>query len=249
MKSPIASIALGAATAALLFASPVDGAESNDKPMSGPAKNGAPQLFAYKAPLRGAPATRVGGGTRSFGKNPPIVLSVLAPNETGYTTREKPIVYWYVSETLDTPVELTLSSTASLEEASKPALEITLQPPIRKGVHALALGEHGVALKPGVEYQWFVAVVSDAARRSNDVVAGGSIERVAETPAVRSRIDAAQPAERAALYAGEGIWYDVIDQLSQSIGADPGNRALRAQRAALLEQVGLSEAAEFDRAP
>lgn len=185
--------------------------------------------FSYKPPLRGAPATRVGGGTRSVGALA-LTVSVLAPNETGFTTHDKPTIYWYVSETLNTPVELTLTTTEPLKDAVPPALEITLQPPIAKGVHALRLGDHGVTLKPGVEYQWFVAVVSNPAQRSSDVVAGGAIKRV-------------EPAA----YAQDGLWYDAIDQLSQRISANPADQRLRQQRAALLEQVGLREAAAFDR--
>jgi hypothetical protein len=189
----------------------------------------ASATFSYKPPLRGAPATRVGGGTRSVGALA-LTVSVLAPNETGFTTRDKPTIYWYVSEALNTPVELTLTTTEPLKDAVPPALELTLQPPIARGVHALRLADHGVTLKPGVEYQWFVAVVNNPAQRSSDVVAGGAIKRVA--PAV---------------YAEDGLWYDAIDKLSQQISANPADQRLRQQRAALLEQVGLREAAAFDR--
>src|SRR5687767_2532789 len=72
--------------------------------------------FSYKPPLRGAPATRVGGGTRSLG-NQALTLSVLAPNETGFTTRQNPTVYWYVSEALTSPVELTVTTTEPLKDA------------------------------------------------------------------------------------------------------------------------------------
>jgi len=185
---------------------------------------------SYKPPLRGAPATRVGGGTRSIGTQA-LTVNVLAPNETGFTTRDKPTVYWYVSEPLNTPVELTLTTTEPLKDAVPTTLELTLQPPIAQGVHALRLGDHGVTLKPGVEYQWFVAVVSNPAQRSNDVVAGGGIKRITPADAVR-----------------DGVWYDALDQLSQQISADPADARLRQQRAALLEQVGLREAAAFDRA-
>jgi hypothetical protein len=183
--------------------------------------------FTYKP--RGGPATRVGGGTRSVGASP-LTLSVLAPNETGLTTRANPTVYWYVSEPLNNPVELTLTSTEPLKDAVPPALELTLQPPIAKGVHALRLGDHGVTLKPGVEYQWFVAVVVNPAQRSNDVVSGGGIKRIAGAEAVQ-----------------DGAWYDAIDQLSREISANPADARLRQQRAALLEQAGLREAAAFDR--
>jgi Domain of Unknown Function (DUF928) len=210
-------------------------------------KGDTPMAITYNAPLRGAPATRVGGGTRSAAATKSVQLSVLAPSDTGYTTRDKPTIYWYVSETLQKPVELTITSNESLEAASKPAFELTLQPPIARGVHALSLEQHGVVLKPGVEYQWFVALVGNAAQRSNDVIAGGTIKRVAETDAVRSRLKEAGAASRPALYAGAGIWYDAIDEISRLISAQPENRELRAQRAALLEQVGLTEAAAFDR--
>jgi len=185
--------------------------------------------FSYKPPLRGAPATRVGGGTRSLGSRT-FTVSVLAPNETGLTTRDKPTIYWYVSETLNSPVELTLTTTDPVKDAATPSLEIMLQPPISKGVHALRLADHGITLKPGVEYQWFVAVVTNPAQRSGDIIAGGAIERLA-----------------GAGHARDGVWYDTIDQLSQLISANPANPRLRQQRAALLEQVGLREAAAFDR--
>jgi hypothetical protein len=183
--------------------------------------------FTYKP--RGGPATRVGGGTRSIGSSH-LTVSVLAPNETGFTTRDDPTVYWYVSEPLTTPVELTLTSTEPLKDAVPTALELTLQPPIARGVHALRLSDHGVTLKPGVEYQWFVAVVTNPAQRSSDVVSGGGIKRIAAGEA-----------------AQDGIWYDTIDQLSRAISANPADARLRQQRAALLEQVGLREAAAFDR--
>ena len=217
---------------------PTESARKGDAPVG---------AITYNAPLRGAPATRVGGGTRSAATKS-VQLSVLAPSDTGYTTRDKPTIYWYVSETLQKPVELTIINNESLEAASKPAFEVTLQPPLARGVHAISLEQYGVALKPGVEYQWFVALVGDAAHRSNDVIAGGTIKRVAETDSVRSRVKEASAASRGALYASAGIWYDAMDELSKQISAQPENRDLRAQRAALLEQVGLTEAAAFDRA-
>ncbi len=46
----------------------------------------------YKPPIRGAPATRVGGGTRGPGDKRPSVR-VLAPNHVGFTTRAQPELY------------------------------------------------------------------------------------------------------------------------------------------------------------
>jgi Flp pilus assembly protein TadD len=52
----------------------------------------------------------------------------------------------------------------------------------------------------------------------------------------------------ARIYAEEGVWYDAIDALSRAIEKSPNDAALREQRAALLEQVGLQAAANYARA-
>jgi hypothetical protein len=236
MKISVATILLSTATAVALF-SPAVYAQSSDAQKS---------EVTYKPPLRGAPLTRVGGGTRGVGNV--LAVNVLAPGETGYTTQEKPTIYWFASQPVDQPVEITITSTESLQDAAKPVLEITLQPPIAKGIHAFRLADHNIALKPGVEYQWFVAVVSNPAQRSNDVLAGGTIKRVTDSP-VQAQVKQASPAQLPSLYAEAGIWYDAIDQLSTQISANQSNRQLRERRAALLEQVGLKEAAAFDRSP
>jgi hypothetical protein len=236
MRSSVA-ILLGTAAAAVLSSSAIHAQERD-------AAKSEAAAVTYKPPLRGAPLTRVGGGTRGIGNT--LAVNVLAPSDTGYTTQEKPTIYWFASQPIDKPVELAITSTASLQEAATPVLEITLQPPLAKGIHAFRLADHGVTLKPGVEYQWFVAVVRNPAQRSNDVLAGGTIKRV-EDGAVQARIKQAPPAQWPALYADAGIWYDAIDQLSSQIGADQANRQLRERRAALLEEVGLREVAAFDR--
>jgi len=238
MQTSIATLLLGAAACAALISPAVTAKE--------PATDGRLILAqAYKPPMRGAPSTRVGGGSRSAGFT--LRVNVLAPSETGYTLQDKPTIYWFASDAIDSPVELTVTSTESLRAASKPLLEITLKPPLAKGVHALRLADHGVTLTPGIEYQWFVAVVRNPAQRSNDVLAGGTIKRVAADAAVQSRLQQTSQAQWPTVYAEAGIWYDAIDQLSKQISADRNNRQLREQRAALLEQVGLRDAAAFDR--
>jgi hypothetical protein len=88
-----------------------------------------------------------------------------------------------------------------------------------------------------------VAVVVDPAQRSRDIVAGGDIKRV-DAPVSA----AGGPLDLARTYAEAGLWYDLIDALSAGIAASPGDAGLREQRAALLEQVGLTEAAAHERA-
>lgn len=237
MKSSVAIVVTAAAIGLALV--------SHAPHAKGPESTKTAAGVTYKPPLRGAPVTRIGAGSRGVGVA--LRVNVLAPRETGYTTQEQPTVYWFVSQGVDRPVELMITREESPRAAAKPALEVRLQPPIEKGIHALRLADHGITLEQGVEYRWFVAVVRDPAQRSKDVIAGGTIKRVAESDALRAQRTQVAQARWSAVYAEAGIWYDAIDQLSKQISMDRGNQALRGQRAALLEQVGLRDAAAFDR--
>ncbi len=199
-------------------------------------------VVAYKPPLRGAPASRVGGGTRGTGKGD-FVLSVLAPDHTGLTSQVQPTLYWYASGPSIASVEVVVIG----ETAEKPVLSKNIRI-TSGGVQSLDLSQIGVSLKPDTEYEWFVSVVPDSTQRSKDITSGGTIRRAALDPAVQAR--AATVGERLApgVYAEAGFWYDAIDSLSRLIERYPSEANLRVQRAALLEQVGLTAAAAYDKA-
>src|SRR5262249_53628125 len=84
----------------------------------------------------GAPSAgrRVGGGTRGTNKSVPI-LSVLAPGHTGLTIREQPDLYWFASDVVTSPVELSLT----VEKSDSPLLEKRLQVPKQAGVERVRL--------------------------------------------------------------------------------------------------------------
>ena len=200
--------------------------------------------FAYQPPMRGSASSgRVGGGTRGTADGPSVTLEVLVPDHTGLTVSAQPTLYWFVSQRIETDAELTIVDDTSVD----PLLELKLTPPIEPGIHALSLQEHGVQLEPNVPYQWFVAVVVDPSQRSFDVIAGGEIERVAQTSELASQLRSVATQETPQAYAEAGIWYDALDGLSTQIGNSPNDAGLRQQRAALLDQVGLPGAAAYER--
>ena len=195
----------------------------------------------YKPPLRGAPARRVGGATRGSGDSD-LVLNVLAPDQTGLTTQAQPTLYWYASRPTNTLIELILiSDTAEVPVLSK---NLLVTP---GGVQAIDLVSYGVTLALDTEYEWFVSVVTNTNQRSKDMTSGGTVRRVAPDAAVAARVAAA--GERAAprIYAEAGLWYDAIGSLSRLIERSPADPELRALRASLLEQIGLTAAASADR--
>jgi hypothetical protein len=211
-------------------------------PAATPQADASAATFVYKPPMRGAPARRVGGATRGSGASD-LVLKVLAPDQTGLTTQAQPTLYWYASEPSTMAIEVTvISDTAELPVLSKNLAVVA------GGVQSVDLSKYGITLMPDTEYEWFVSVVPDVTQRSKDIVSGGTIRRVAADPAVSARAAAAGERAVPGVYAEAGLWYDAIASLSGLIERNPGDAALRGQRAALLEQIGLPQVAAHDRA-
>jgi len=49
-------------------------------------------------------------------------------------------------------------------------------------------------------------------------------------------------------YGKHGIWYDMLEDLTEKITADPSNKFLLRERGDLFKQVGLPEVADHDYA-
>lgn len=187
----------------------------------------------YKPPLLGAPGGRIGGGTRGTAREI-FVLSVLAPDHNALTVAEQPSLYWFISKPTSLPMELTVMDPGT----ARPLLETRLAAEA-PGVHRVRLADHGVRLAPGVPYRWYVAIVPDPGRRSRDILAGASIERVELPAALQARVAQAQREDVPSVYAEAGFWYDAVEAISELIESRPTDADLRRQRAGLLSQAGL----------
>lgn len=203
----------------------------------------AEKPVVYRPPLRGAPTRRVGGATRGD-QEWDLVLSVLAPEQTGLTARASPDLYWYLSRPDRRPAVFALIR----DDRVEPVVEVTLTDGPAGGVAKVALAELGVRLEPGVLYEWSIALVTDPEARSKDVVSSATLLRRELGADLRHNLEGADFRTKAALYAGAGYWYDAIDALTSGMGQGADVGAFRAVRADLLDQVGLNEAAAFDRA-
>jgi len=229
-RAAMVSIAL-ALVMSLLPAIPLEAQQKPTEPSTGAKASTEP---VYKPPMRGAPGGRVGGGTRGTGREA-FVLSVLAPTHTGLTTSEQPELFWFISSPSSYPVELTVVD----PQKADPLLELRIEPPISAGFHKIRLADHGVRLAPGVSYQWYVAVVPDSGKRSKDILAGGSIERVSPPDGLQAKVSSAPKNTVPSVYAEAGLWYDAVASLGELIDRAPTDKALLDQRSALLRQVGL----------
>ena len=211
-------------------------------PAAQPSQTKASVPVLYVPPEIGVPSRRIGAGTRGMGRQ--ASLQILAPDHLGYTTEEQPTLYWYLAERTTTPIVFTIRE----EGAVEPLVDVELPSPDQAGVQPVRLAQHGVKLRPGASYQWFISLVPDPARRSKDFTVGAWISRREPDAALRARLAEAKDGRKEAIYAQSGIWYDAIDALSARIASAPSDRGLREQRAALLEQAGLSEVAAYDLA-
>lgn len=188
----------------------------------------------YRPPKRGAPGGRVGGGTRGVQREV-FVLSVLAPDHTGLTVSEQPFLYWFISKPTSFPVELTVMDAQGIQ----PILETRVPSPVQAGVHRVRLADYDIRLSSGAAYRWYVAVVPDPDRRSKDILAGGTIERVEVPEGIKSKLAQAGNEGLPFLYAEAGLWYDALMAISDLIEAAPQDQELQKRRAAMLAQVGL----------
>ena len=199
-------------------------------------------IVTYTPPKRGAPGGREGAGTRGLKTLP--TLAVLTPKDhTGLTVQEQPVLYWYLSQETQHPVDLILTDRQSV----KPLLETRLPPPLQPGIQLVRLADYHIRLAPGVAYKWSVSLVTDPTQHSRDIVTAGTIERIDLPDELRSQLGQADKRASARLYATAGLWYDTIATLSELIDAVPQDTTLRQQRAMLLDQEGLTEAAAYDR--
>jgi hypothetical protein len=126
-------------------------------------------------------------------------------------------------------------------------LEATLQGPIEAGVKKVDLARYGVRLATGVPYRWYVAVVPDPGRRSKDILAGGTIERVAPPAGLPEKLAQVPKEQVPFVYAEAGLWYDALAAMSALVERAPGDEALLQQRSALLSQVRLGAQGEVPK--
>lgn len=198
--------------------------------------------LVYKPPQRGAPGNRVAAAVRGERAQTPLLYALVPDDHVGLTTQEQPVLYWYLSEPTQERIELTVVNGQDL-----PIFESGLASPPRGGIQQIRLADYGVRLAVGSQYKWFVSIVPKPDSPSHNVVVGGGIQRVDLSEEVQGQLTKASKENLPAVYATNGFWYDTLAALAALIDAMPDESGFRAQRTALLEQVGLQEVAAHER--
>ena len=225
------------------FNSGVSAASAADQGIQAPAgQSEEQQLPVYTPPNKTTPRARVGGGMRGTdGKEPEIVA--LVPDHVGLTVKQAPSLNWFLSKPTSLPIRFTLIDIRLV----KPIYEGPIPTPGQAGVHTLNLKDLGLTLEPDVQYRWYISAIRNPDSPSQDIVAGGVIERCEfSTCLVEMEVDLSCDQQSVRRNAVRGFWYDAMSCLCDLITANQKDASLRRMRAALLKQVGLNSVAEWD---
>ena len=172
----------------------------------------------------------------------PSRMVPLVSEHVGLTTYSRPSLLFYISDPWPGNIEFALNE----PYAKEPVAETYIKGPFRKGVYHINLADYNITLKPGIAYEWLIAIVLDPDERSADFIASATIRYAAPPENLLQKLGSASKNRLQFIYAENGYWYDAIENLSQQIDADPDNDMLRYQRIALLGQVNLPMAAAYD---
>jgi len=117
----------------------------------------------------------VGGGSRSVQRGVPRPLA-LVPAHVALTSAESPSLFWWIKTV--PPAGTSVVLTVMNDDAIEPLAELELPPPRQAGIQRVRLGDHGVSLAPGVEYEWSISLGADPASHSDDQIANGYVGEV-----------------------------------------------------------------------
>ena len=199
-------------------------------------------------PGQGAPSGRRDGGA-SRGNCPEYGdLAALVPitegRVWGQTTAAQPTLWFYLpaAVTPETQIELIV------QDADDNTLyETSLAVEAEAGTIAIALPET-VTLPVNEPHYWILSLYCDPERPTSLVFVSGTIERVSVSGLAPLTADTERSLSQAQAYANAGMWHDALTVLAElrqanKISLDEPAIEIQASWTALLEQVGLTQAA------
>ena len=178
----------------------------------------------YRSRFVDAPPARVGQASRGEGTD--VQLVVLAPDRKGASAQASPRLCWFLSEPSDRSLEVVVQERG----ADQPLLERRLDAGAG-GFQSIDLHELGIALTPGHEYEWSVALIIDPAKRASDLFSKGVVQYVpADGP-----LPTGTPETMVSQFLAQGYWYDAIALMQVTLLGEPGRSEMVTQRQRVLE--------------
>lgn len=193
-----------------------------------------------------SPATSAGGASRGGGiesqcqsdsdSDGNVVAQMLpltprSAEKTSLTTVSHPTFYVYVPDTI---AEQGFFSVMGLDNDYE--YQTFLDLPEKSGVVSISLPNDIEGIEVSKNYRWSFVMICNEYLEPDSPLVDGQVKRVTSQVSVDNSISKEQ---RAAIYGQEGIWFDTIDNLAQSINDKPNDAQLEYTWTDLLSSVGL----------
>lgn len=182
---------------------------------------------------------------RDLGGNPNNKSISATPMDVwGLTTVEHPTFWFYVPYTKDikgASAEFVLQDSEE-NEVYKSAVLL----PGKPGIINVTVSTTVTPLQVNKNYRWFLKV-SCSGEQSVPVHVEGDIQRVNLNPSLSKELAAAQPRDRIAIYANNGIWFEALTLLAQLRKANPNDTSLVSDWQSLLESIKMES--DYAKAP
>jgi hypothetical protein len=200
------------------------------------------ESLGFKAPARGLPGRREGAGTRgpvTVCKQP--LMALMPETNLGQTLSPYPSFFFYIPATAPQTVQFEL-----VGENEELVYKTTFKTTGKTGVVSISLPDKAglPPLEVGKDYRWEFSISCNADIPEDDQLVEGWVQRVEPNPALVRDLQKASVRERVALYASAGLWHETLSALASARRAEPGNSALAADWASLLQSVGLNKIAQ-----
>lgn len=193
-------------------------------------KPSRPVFVSPKTPngLSRVSGRRTGMGSRNNCPAVSIPLTALAPltrqqkvNQKpdigvvgGLTTSERPTFWFYVPYTQDNRnlrAEFSLQDSTGEDIYRNKAIAL----PAKPGVIGVSLPDTVKSLEVNQSYRWYFKIRCNQQTASLPVYVEGEIQRINLDSGVTEELFAANPQQKIAIYAKEGIWFDALNMLAQ----------------------------------
>lgn len=191
---------------------------------------------SFKPPRRGTAPPSAGGATRGETclKGSKQLTSLMPQARIGLTYSSNPTFYWFVPPSPATAAKFLLLS----NDDATVVYETTLSLPSQPGVISFTLPST-TGLEVGKQYHWYLVVRCGETDQGANPSVEGWVERITPESEVSIQLEKATPAERAKLYADNGIWYEAVTTLAELRRTRPDDTIAIAGWTELLKSVGL----------
>ena len=192
-------------------------------------KSSLNNLFTYIPPNKGAPRFRSGAASRGvIGKH---LITPIAPVDIALTATPQPVLYWYISDSIDNALQLAIVN----EDTGKFIAKVVLPGHYKRGIYHLDLKKKNISLSAHVLYNWYVVIANNKiAKKTDALIQYNPLPGRLAKQATHSNL------KQAKIFARTGYWYDAIATLGPLNSLQANN-----QRIHLFNQVELTDVAKY----